>query len=110
MLPRFSEETLPSSSAGLLVKKPQAASATLPDLQRAAARAHVCRAHEMDLLRLVIAHVLGNVVSTIFLGVLVLNYILWEEYVVTYVVKGFRTSPRATSRHVGDCGAKSMYK
>lgn len=49
----------------------------------------------MDLLRLVIAHVLGNVLTTIFLGVLVLNYILWEEYVVTYVVEAFLDLPTA---------------
>ncbi|CAM9249568.1 unnamed protein product [Ectocarpus fasciculatus] len=53
----------------------------------------------MDLLRLVIAHVLGNVVSTIFLGVLVLNYILWEEYVVTllwaFILSQALHSPKA---------------
>lgn len=56
----------------------------------------------MELLRLVIAHVLGNVVTTLFFGVLVLNYILWEEYVVTYVVEAFLDLP--ASRHVGASG------
>ncbi|CAM9155461.1 unnamed protein product [Ectocarpus sp. 13 AM-2016] len=53
----------------------------------------------MELQRLVIAHVLGNVVTTLFLGVLVLNYILWEEYVVTllwaFILSQALHSPKA---------------